>query len=35
MAKHLDIGSYCHVSGSFHAFADDIEIRQGEQALKV
>lgn len=34
-AKYREIGSYCHVSGSFHAFADDIEIRQGKEALKV
>lgn len=29
------IGSYCHASGSLHAFADDIEIHQGAQSLKV
>jgi hypothetical protein len=34
-AKDLEIGSYCYVSGSLHAFADDIEIHQGTQALKV
>ncbi|KAF3386766.1 hypothetical protein F1880_000634 [Penicillium rolfsii] len=26
--------SYCQASGSLHVFADDIEIHQGEQALK-
>lgn len=29
------IGSYCHISGSLHAFADDIEIHEGVQSLKV
>jgi hypothetical protein len=29
------LGSYCHASGSLHAFADDIEIHQGAQSLKV
>lgn len=28
-------GSYCHVSGSLNVFADDIEIHQGTESLKV
>ncbi|KAJ5389844.1 uncharacterized protein N7496_000912 [Penicillium cataractarum] len=34
MGLTIKIGSYCHISGSLHAFADDIEIHQGAQSLK-